>query len=97
MGEIKNYMMNLEDIAADAARDEAGNVAYNVQDFMHEQRDMVRESIEINLLDYIGDGDPFDMDDFFSYMGFRDEDDYLTWLDETASNALAEEGLGDFV
>ena len=98
MGKLKNFMMTLEDIAADSAREGAADAYYIIQDVMHDQKDLIREQIEINMLDYMsGDGDGFEMDDFYAYMGFRDEDDYLTWLDETATDALAEEGLGDLV
>lgn len=96
MGELKNFMMTLEDIAVDSAREGAADAYYIIQDVMHEQRDMVREQIEINMLDYLSNY-TYEMDDFFAFMGFEDEDDYHSWLDERASEALAEEGLGDFV
>lgn len=98
MGKLKEVMITLEDIASDAAREGAADAYYIIQDVMHEQRDMVREQIEINMLDYLSTcGDGLEMDDFYSYMGFEDDDDYHSWLDEQASEALAEEGLGDLV
>jgi len=98
MGEFKNVMTTLEDIASDAAREGAADAYHIIQDVMHEQRDMVREQIEINMLDYLSAyHDTIEMDDFYAYMGFDDDDDYHSWLDEQASEALAEEGLGDFV
>jgi len=98
MGEFKQVMIALEDIASDAAREGAADAYYIIQDVMHEQRDMVREQIEINMLDYLSAyHETIEMDDFYAYMGFHDDDDYHSWLDEQASEALAEEGLGDFV
>lgn len=90
--------MNVEDCALDAARETAADAYYLYQDFMHEQRDITRESIEIAILDALGDMseyDEFDMDKFWEYMGFDDEDDYHSWLDERACEALLEEGLPD--
>ena len=96
MGELKQAMINIEDLALDAAREQAADAYYHFQDFMHEQRDMTREAIEIAILDGLagmGCYDEFDMDHFWEYMGFKDEDDYHCWLDDTAGEALAEEGM----
>ena len=96
MGVLKEAFLIVEEFALNAARDQAAESYYHYQDFMHEQRDMVRESIEVSILDSLGDMtdyDEFDMDSFWEYMGFKDEDDYHSWLDETACEALAEEGL----
>lgn len=91
MGKVAEFMLNIEDLATDAATSHAADTYYLYQDFMHEQRDMIRESIEIAILDNLTDG--WEMDDFWSFMGFEDEDDYHTWLDETATQALADEGM----
>ena len=96
MGALKQAMLNVEDLALDAAKEQAAESYYLFQDFMHEQRDMIREAMEISILDALGDMtdyDEFDMDNFWEYMGFKDEDDYHCWLDETACEALAEEGM----
>lgn len=91
MGKLKEFMLDVEDVALTAARDHAADAYYLYQDFMHEQRDMARESVEIAILDNLTDG--FEMDDFWAFMGFEDEDDYHTWLDEVATQALADEGM----
>jgi len=64
MGEFKQVMTTLEDIASDAAREGAADAYHIIQDVMHEQRDMVREQIEINMLDYLSAyHDTIEMDD----------------------------------
>ena len=74
MGMFKQAMIDVEDLALEAAREQASESFYLYQDFIHEQRDMARESIEIAILDALaGSGcyDEYEMDDFWSYMGFR--------------------------
>ena len=97
MSKIKRVMELVEDQALDAAREQAADAYYHYQDFMHEQRDMVRESIEVSILNTLDDetGNLMEMDDFYSWMGFEDDDDYHTWLDEQASQALIDEGFQD--
>ena len=97
MSKIKQVMQLVEDQALDAAREQAADAYYLYQDFMHEQRDMVRESIEVSILNTLDDetGNLMEMDDFYSWMGFEDDDDYHAWLDEQASEALIDEGLQD--
>ena len=97
MSKIKQVMQLVEDQALDAAREQAADAYYLYQDFMHEQRDMVRESIEVSILNTLDDetGNLMEMDDFYSWMGFGDDDDYHSWLDEQASEALIDEGFQD--
>ena len=74
MGALKQAMINVEDLALDAAREQAADSFYHFQDFMHEQRDMIREAMEISILDALGDMtdyDEFDMDNFWEYMGLQ--------------------------
>lgn len=98
MGALKQAMITAEEMAYDAAREQASEAYYLLQDFMHEQRDLIRENIEIAILDSLDmeSEDDADMQMFFDYMGFADEDDYHVWLDEQASEALAEEGMGEW-
>ena len=97
MGKIKQIMSLVEDQAHDAGREQAADAYYDYQDFLHEQRDLVREAIEISIFNTLDEetGNLLEMDDFYSWMGFEDDDDYHTWLDEQATEALIDEGFSD--
>ena len=97
MSKIKQIMIMVEDTASDAGREQAADAYYDYLDFIHEQRDMVREAIELAIMNTLDDeaGNLLEMDDFYAYMGFNDDDDYHTWLDEQATEALVEEGFSD--
>ena len=97
MGKIKQVMQLVEDHAHDAGREQAADAYYLYQDFMHEQRDEVREAIELAIMNTLDDetGNLMEMDDFYAWMGFGDDDDYHSWLDEQASEALIDEGFTD--
>ena len=92
MGKLKELFLEIEDRAMDAATEQAGDAWSLYQDFVAEQRDLIRENIEITLLDALEDHD-LDMDNFYTFMCWVDDSDYHVWLDNLACEALDNEGI----
>lgn len=96
MGAFKELVIDIEDAIANAAEEAAMVARDEMEEFMHEKRDDVREAIEQAMLIAVEEAG-MDMSNWEAYMDWADEDDILVFLDERASDALADEGLGEFV
>ena len=92
MGKLKELFLEIEDRAMDASVEAAADSWSLYQDFVMEQRDDIREHIEVTLLDALTD-EGFEMDDFYQFMNWADDDDYHVWLDNLACEALDNEGI----
>ena len=69
MGKLKELFLEIEDRAMDASVEAAADSWSLYQDFVMEQRDDIREHIEVTLLDALTD-EGFEMDDFYQFMNW---------------------------